>query len=170
MGKMQLAVIGCGGMGNRHLRGLKMLSEAGHLPFDQVGACDSRRDNAEFLAANAEKSLGSRPQVFTDMESMAKALPEIQAVDITTPNGMVPYAALELAPRGITANAVAPGFIETAMTQQLPEEVRVGWMTRIPLGRPGTAEDVAGAVAFLVGPYASYLTGQVLVVDGGMVM
>jgi len=78
--------------------------------------------------------------------------------------------ALELAPRGITCNAVAPGFIETAMTQQLAEEVREGWMKRIPLARAGTAEDVAAAVCFLAGPASTYVTGQVLVVDGGMVM
>ena len=78
--------------------------------------------------------------------------------------------ALELASRGVTCNAVAPGFIETAMTQQLAEEVREGWMKRIPLGRAGTAEDVAAAVYFLAGPASTYVTGQVLVVDGGMVM
>ena len=78
--------------------------------------------------------------------------------------------ALELASRGVTCNAVAPGFIETAMTQQLTEEVREGWMKRIPLGRAGTAEDVAAAVCFLAGPASTYMTGQVLVVDGGMVM
>ena len=78
--------------------------------------------------------------------------------------------ALELASRGVTCNAVAPGFIETAMTEQLAEEVREGWMKRIPLGRAGTAEDVAAAVCFLAGPASTYVTGQVLVVDGGMVM
>jgi len=78
--------------------------------------------------------------------------------------------ALELASRGINCNAVAPGFIETAMTQQLAEEVREGWMKRIPLGRAGTPEDVAAAVVFLAGPASAYMTGQVLVVDGGMVM
>ena len=78
--------------------------------------------------------------------------------------------ALELAGRGIACNAVAPGFIETAMTGQLSEEVRAGWMGRIPLGRAGTPEDVAAAVVFLAGPASSYMTGQVLVVDGGMVM
>lgn len=78
--------------------------------------------------------------------------------------------ALELASRGITCNAVAPGFIETAMTQQLAEDGREGWMKRIPLGRAGTAEDVAAAVCFLAGPASTYVTGQVLVVDGGMVM
>jgi 3-oxoacyl-[acyl-carrier protein] reductase len=78
--------------------------------------------------------------------------------------------ALELAGRGVNCNAVAPGFIETAMTQQLSEEVRAGWLERIPLGRGGTPEDVAAAVVFLAGPASSYMTGQVLVVDGGLVM
>ncbi|HEY3398293.1 MAG TPA: 3-oxoacyl-[acyl-carrier-protein] reductase [Armatimonadota bacterium] len=78
--------------------------------------------------------------------------------------------ALELASRGLTCNAVAPGFIATAMTDQLPEDVRAQWITRIPLARAGTAEDVAAAVSFLVGPASTYVTGQVLVVDGGMVM
>jgi 3-oxoacyl-[acyl-carrier protein] reductase len=78
--------------------------------------------------------------------------------------------ALELASRGLNCNAVAPGFIETAMTEQLSAEVRAGWLQRIPLGRGGTAEDVAAAVVFLAGPASAYITGQVLIVDGGMVM
>ncbi|NLO73218.1 MAG: 3-oxoacyl-[acyl-carrier-protein] reductase [candidate division WS1 bacterium] len=79
-------------------------------------------------------------------------------------------SALELARRGINCNAVAPGFIETAMTEQLSEEVRAGWLERIPLGRGGTPEEVAAAVVFLAGRASAYMTGQVLVVDGGMVM
>lgn len=78
--------------------------------------------------------------------------------------------AKELAGRGINCNAVAPGFIETPMTEQLSEEVREGWLSLIPLGRAGTAEDVAGVVAFLAGPEASYITGQVINIDGGMLM
>jgi len=84
---MQLAIIGCGGMGGRHLYGLKALEEAGRCPFDLVGACDVRQDNAEYLAARASEMLGRRPTVFTDMEAMAATLPDLQAVDITTPNG-----------------------------------------------------------------------------------
>jgi 3-oxoacyl-[acyl-carrier protein] reductase len=78
--------------------------------------------------------------------------------------------AQELASRGVLANAVAPGFIETDMTASLPEEVRESMLASVPLGRIGTPEDVARVVRFLVGPAASYMTGQVVVVDGGMVM
>lgn len=83
--------------------------------------------------------------------------------------GMTKSAARELAGRGITVNAVAPGFIETDMTRKLLEEIREGACKQIPLGRFGQPEDVAKAVAFLAAE-GSYLTGQVLAVDGGMVM
>lgn len=78
--------------------------------------------------------------------------------------------AQELASRGVLANVVAPGFIETDMTATLPEEVRQRMLSTIPLGRFGAPEDVARAVRFLAGPSASYITGQVLIVDGGMLM
>ena len=78
--------------------------------------------------------------------------------------------AKEFAARNIQVNAVAPGFIETDMTAKLPQEVRDGFMTVIPAKRPGTAEDVANVVYFLVSPDADYVTGQVINVDGGMLM
>lgn len=76
--------------------------------------------------------------------------------------------ARELAPRGIRVNAVAPGFIATAMTDKIPADLREKMVQSIPLGRMGQPEDVARAVLFLAGPSAGYITGQVLVVDGGM--
>lgn len=84
--------------------------------------------------------------------------------------GLTKSAAQELAGRQILVNAVAPGFIETEMTSGLSDEVREAMLERIPLGRLGAPEDVARTVRFLVGPAASYMTGQVVVVDGGMVM
>ncbi len=84
--------------------------------------------------------------------------------------GFTKAVAREFASRGITANAVAPGFIETAMTAKLGEETREALKARIGLGRLGTAEDVANAVLFLASDLASYTTGQVLSVDGGLAM
>jgi 3-oxoacyl-[acyl-carrier protein] reductase len=84
--------------------------------------------------------------------------------------GMTLTASKELGPRGITVNAVAPGFIETAMTQALSENVRQAAVSGISLGRMGTPHDVANAVAFLASDEAAYITGQVLVIDGGLLM
>ncbi|MEJ2483469.1 MAG: 3-oxoacyl-[acyl-carrier-protein] reductase [Gemmatimonadota bacterium] len=84
--------------------------------------------------------------------------------------GFSKSVALELASRGVLVNVVAPGFIETDMTSDLPGEAREALFERIPLGRLGEPGDVAGVVRFLAGPAASYMTGQVLVVNGGMVM
>ncbi len=84
--------------------------------------------------------------------------------------GLTKTIAREYANRGITANAVAPGFIETAMTQALPESVRQELAKQIPMGKLGTPEDVANAVRFLASPWASYISGQVVHVNGGMYM
>lgn len=82
--------------------------------------------------------------------------------------GFTKSMAKELASRSITVNAIAPGYIETDMTAQLKEETRKEILTRIPLGRLGTANDVAGICQFLASPEADYITGQTIVVDGGM--
>jgi 3-oxoacyl-[acyl-carrier protein] reductase len=84
--------------------------------------------------------------------------------------GLTKATARELASRGITANAVAPGFVLTELTQDLPENLMNEITNRTPLGRFGTTEEVAHAVAFLVSDEAAYITGQVLAVDGGLVM
>jgi len=82
--------------------------------------------------------------------------------------GLTKSAAKELATRGITVNAVAPGFIETEMTKAMPEAAREEFLRRVLISRPGTPDDVASAVLFLAADEAAYITGQVLTVDGGL--
>ena len=82
--------------------------------------------------------------------------------------GLTKSVARELSKRGITCNAVAPGFIETEMTEQMPESAKEAVKQQIPLQRTGKVEDIAGVVTFLASERASYITGQVISVDGGM--
>ena len=84
--------------------------------------------------------------------------------------GLTKSAARELASRGITVNAIAPGFINTEMTEVLSDKVKEGAVAQIPLGKFGETEDIANAAAFLASEGARYITGQVLNVDGGMAM
>jgi 3-oxoacyl-(acyl-carrier-protein) reductase len=84
--------------------------------------------------------------------------------------GLTRTLAIELARYNVTANAVAPGFIDTEMTRAVPEKARQVWIEKIPVGRPGTPEDIAEAVEFLASDGASYITGEVMEVDGGMSM
>lgn len=85
-------------------------------------------------------------------------------------DGMARSIARELASRNITANVVAPGFIDTDMTRELPEAARTAMLSAIPLGRMGSADEIADTVAFLASERARYITGQVLNVNGGMAM
>lgn len=84
--------------------------------------------------------------------------------------GLTKTTAKELASRNILVNAIAPGFIETEMTEQLPEDIKQGMLTQIPLAKLGQPEDIAKAVTFLASEDANYMTGQTLHIDGGMVM
>ena len=76
----------------------------------------------------------------------------------------------EMGPKGIRANAIAPGFIDTAMTQALPDDIRKEWINKIPLRRGGNVEDIANVATFLASDMSSYISGQVIQVDGGMNM
>jgi 3-oxoacyl-[acyl-carrier protein] reductase len=84
--------------------------------------------------------------------------------------GLTKSAAKELAARGVNVNAIAPGFIQTDMTDKLSDKIKEATLTQIPLGKYGTPEDVANLAAFLVSEQAAYITGQIINVDGGMVM
>ena len=84
--------------------------------------------------------------------------------------GLTKSVAKELGSRGVLVNAIAPGYIETDMTAELPQAARDALMAQIALERMGRPEDIAPVVRFLAGPGAAYITGQTLVVDGGMVM
>ncbi len=84
--------------------------------------------------------------------------------------GFTKSVAREFASRGITVNAIAPGFVETDMTAVLKAEIKIELLKRIPLGALGSVDDIAGAALYLASPAARYVTGQVLTVDGGMVM
>jgi 3-oxoacyl-[acyl-carrier protein] reductase len=84
--------------------------------------------------------------------------------------GMTRALAREIGSRGITVNCIAPGFIDTDMTKVLPEEQRTALTAQIPLGRLGSPEDIAHAVSFLASPFAGYITGTTLHVNGGMYM
>ena len=82
--------------------------------------------------------------------------------------GLTKTIAREVASRNITANAIAPGYIETDMVKELPDELRTRIQSMVPLGRLGTGDDVAGMVAFLCSEDANYITGQVIGIDGGL--
>jgi len=84
--------------------------------------------------------------------------------------GLTKTSAMELAPRGITVNAIAPGFITTDMTDQLPDDVKESMLKQIPLGRFGEAEDIAKLAIYLASDDSKYMTGQTLHVNGGMFM
>ncbi len=144
MDRIPIAIVGCGGMGGRHLLGLKELYDSGMCNVELVAACDLRRDNAENLADDAEKLLGKRPLVFEDMAKMKAALPALQAVDVTTDAGShhrVACAAFDLGlhvlcekPLGITirgANLILAAQKRSGKVLSVAENYRRDPMSRL---------------------------------------
>jgi 3-oxoacyl-[acyl-carrier protein] reductase len=163
------------------------LAEAGADIAAVARSTDSVKDTVTQIQALGRKAQGYGVDV-ADSAAVENVVKQIEA-DFTTVHilvnnagqanyaaskaGMIGFSrsvAREFASRGITCNVVCPGFIDTDMTKVLPEELKTKLLQNIPLQRLGKVEDIAGAVEFLAGPSADYITGQVLTVDGGMVM
>lgn len=126
------------------------------------------------LKAAAKIMMKQRSGKIINISSVVGVMGNIGQANYSASKGAVisltKSAAKELAPRNITVNAIAPGYIETEMTKNLPANVTEVFMNLVPLKRPGTPMDVANVVSFLVSDHADYITGQVIHVDGGMVM
>ena len=133
-----------------------------------VGGCLAHLQEASRLMARHQR--GSIINISSIIGRFGTEGQTLYAASKAAVIGMTLAAAKELAPKNIRVNAVAPGFIDTDMTRQLPPEKRQQAIAGIRMGRAGTAEDVAQAIAFLASDMASYITGQVLGVDGGMIV
>lgn len=141
--------------------------------WDDVIATDLKSDFLTTKAA-AAMMMGKRKGSIINISSVVGIMGNIGQANYAAAKagviGLTKACAKEMAARNIRVNAVAPGFIETAMTDGIPEKIREGMIASIPMGRMGQPEDIARAVCFLASDDASYITGQVLVVDGGLVM
>ena len=135
------------------------------LEVNLGGAFRCSRAAARFMA---RKRYGRIVNLSSVVASMGNAGQAAYAATKAGLEGMTKALARELASREVTVNAVAPGFIDTEMTAALPEEARAAYLAMIPLGRLGRAEEVASAVAYLCSPEASYVSGHVLAVNGGL--
>ena len=191
MEKIPIAIVGCGGMGGRHLLGLKELYDSGLCNVELVAACDLRRDNAEYLADEAECLLGRRPLVFDDMAKMARAVPELQAVDVTTDAGshhIVATTAFELGwhvlcekPLGITvraANRILEAQQRTGKVLSVAENYRRDPMSRLTralidvgaIGRPYLFLDVSVGAGnrIVITPWRHQKVTGGMLLDGGV--
>ncbi len=135
------------------------------LEVNLGGAFRCSRAAARFMARRRYGRIVNLSSVVASMGNPGQAAYAATKAGL---EGMTKALARELASRDVTVNAVAPGFIDTEMTASLPEEARAAYLAMIPLGRLGRSEEVATAVAYLCGPDASYVTGHVLAVNGGL--
>ena len=156
---------------------LKFAAEGANIAFTDLVIDENGLATQKEIEALGVKAKGyaSNAANFEETHNVvAEIVKDFGRVDILVNNaGMIGLAksiAQELGSRGIRANAIAPGFIITDMTAGLPEEVKVEWAKKIPLRRGGTPEDVANIATFLASDMSSYVSGQVIQVDGGMNM
>jgi len=191
MDKVPIAIVGCGGMGGRHLLGLKELYDTECCNVELVAACDLRRDNAEHLADEAQKLLGSRPQVFGDLKNMAAALPDLQGVDVTTDAGshhIVATQAFDLGwhvlcekPLGITiraANRILAAQQRAGKVLSVAENYRRDPMSRLTralldagaIGQPYLFLDVSAGAgsSIVITPWRHMKHTGGMLLDGGV--
>ena len=191
MDRVPTAIVGCGGMGGRHLLGLKELYDSDMCNVELVAACDLRRDNAEHLADEAAKLLGRRPEVFADMAGMAEALPGLQAVDITTDAGshhVVATTAFDLGwhvlcekPMGITmraANRILAAQQRADKVLSVAENYRRDPMSRLTralidqgvIGRPFMYLDISASAGnrIVITPWRHQKHMGGMLLDGGV--
>lgn len=191
MDRIQLAIVGCGGMGGRHLLGLNELRASGMCNVELVAACDLRLDNAEYLADQAEKLLGRRPLAFKDLEAMVAALPHLDAVDITTDSGShhrVAPAALELGlhvlcekPLALTirgCNLIIEAWKRSGKVLSVAENYRRDPLNRLVralldrgiIGRPYVMFDISasGGNQIIILPWRHYKHVGGILIDAGV--
>ncbi|MBC7237129.1 MAG: Gfo/Idh/MocA family oxidoreductase [Chloroflexi bacterium] len=191
MARVPIAIVGCGGMGGRHLYGLQELYGTDMCNVELVAACDLRRENAELLADNAAKLLGKRPLVFTDMAEMVRAIPDLQAVDITTDSGshhVVATAAFDLGlhvmcekPLALTirgCNLILEAQKRAGKILSVAEQYRRDPMRRLvkalidaeAIGRPYILFEISagGGNQIIIWPWRHYKHIGGIVVDAGV--
>lgn len=191
MDKVKIAIIGCGGMGGRHLLGLKELYESGMCNVELAAACDLRQDNAERLADNAQELLGARPMVFGSMADMVRAIPDLQGAIITTDAGshhLVATQAFDLGlhvlsekPLGISihaCNLILAAQKKAGKLLSVAENYRRDPMSRLTralidagaIGQPYLFFDISagGSNHIIILPWRHYKHMGGMVIDGGV--
>jgi 3-oxoacyl-[acyl-carrier protein] reductase len=179
------AVLALAGQASEAMGGLDILVNNAGITRDNIFMRMSEDEWQQVIDVNLSSTMRLMKSVMRPMmkQRFGRIINITSIVGVTGNAGQVNYAASkagiigmtksyaqEIATRGITANCVAPGFIETAMTADLPDAVKEKMVGNIPAGRMGTPEEIASAVAYLASTEASYVTGQTLHVNGGMAM